>query len=262
MMSSPRPSPSCGSVQRRRLSTRSGFTLLEILISLAIVGILISILLPVLGHARDAGYRTVCAGNLRQVGVAFQAYLHDHNRFPKADFTPDWRYGGVEFVGQDRVATITADRPINHYVSDRLPTEAGELVGLFRCPGDRGVWRPGRPAGPGDGVIDGRTAFDAFGTSYRANGVLMDSKLAGIDEHGRALREHDVFVDRGKLLVLGDAVWAYVAMLPGGKPLDPAGLDASWHRTPRGGNMLAMDGSTRFVDFEREPSRYTIMPRP
>lgn len=247
---------------RRRKLPPSGFTLLEILVSIAIVAILISILLPVLGHARDAGYRTVCAGNLRQVGVAYQAYLHDHSRFPKADLSPDWRYGGVEFLGDDRVATINSDRPINPYISDRLPTEAGELVGLFRCPADRGVWRQGRPAGPGDGATEGRSAFDTFGTSYRANGILMDSKLAGIDEHRRTLREHEVFVDRGKLLVLADAVWAYAAAMPGGQPLEPAGFDASWHRSPRAGNMLAMDGSTRFVDFEREPTRYTIMPRP
>lgn len=58
----------------------SGFTLVEMLIVLAIVGILAAILLPVFASVRDASRRTVCASNLRQIGLAMEAYAQDNNR--------------------------------------------------------------------------------------------------------------------------------------------------------------------------------------
>lgn len=60
------------------LSAR-GFTLIELLVSIAIIGLLISILLPSLGRAREMGRRTVCSSNMRQIGVGFYQYSEDNN---------------------------------------------------------------------------------------------------------------------------------------------------------------------------------------
>jgi len=65
-----------GRVIRRR--SRFGFTLIELLVVIAIIGVLASLLLPVLSRARQKGQRTVCLGNLRQIGYAFRLYLDDH----------------------------------------------------------------------------------------------------------------------------------------------------------------------------------------
>ena len=68
-------------VARRR--NQPGFTLIELLIVIAIIGVLASLLLPVLNRARQKGQRTVCLGNLRQIGYAFRLYLDDHeDQFP------------------------------------------------------------------------------------------------------------------------------------------------------------------------------------
>lgn len=56
------------------LSRRSGFSLPELLIVVAIMGMLVSVLLPALGRAREAARRATCQGNLKQWGLVFEMY--------------------------------------------------------------------------------------------------------------------------------------------------------------------------------------------
>ncbi|MCE9547246.1 MAG: type II secretion system GspH family protein [Planctomycetia bacterium] len=53
-----------------RLRTRA-FTLVELLIVMAVIGILVALLMPVLGSARESARATACQNNLRQIGAAF-----------------------------------------------------------------------------------------------------------------------------------------------------------------------------------------------
>lgn len=57
---------------------RSGFTVIELLVVLAIIGLLIALLLPGLAWAREAARRAKCSSNLHQFGVGTQAYATDH----------------------------------------------------------------------------------------------------------------------------------------------------------------------------------------
>lgn len=59
-----------------------GFTLVEILIVLAIIGILAAILFPVFKGVRERANQTSCASNLQQIGLAVSMYRNDEKRFP------------------------------------------------------------------------------------------------------------------------------------------------------------------------------------
>jgi type II secretory pathway pseudopilin PulG len=56
------------------------FTIVELLVVISIVALLISLLLPALGSARDAARLTVCASQLRQAGIGMHAYASEHDQ--------------------------------------------------------------------------------------------------------------------------------------------------------------------------------------
>lgn len=75
--------------ERRRLGSktaaRTGFTIIELLVTIGVIGLLIALLLPAVQSARQAAYRVDCANRLHQIGLATQNYADVHRGvFPPA----------------------------------------------------------------------------------------------------------------------------------------------------------------------------------
>ena len=70
-------------------SGAQAFTLLELLVTVAVLAILASLILPALGRAKDRGRAIVCLNNLRQWSLATQLYALDHDDFLPPEGTPN-----------------------------------------------------------------------------------------------------------------------------------------------------------------------------
>ncbi|MBI3118956.1 MAG: type II secretion system protein, partial [Candidatus Hydrogenedentes bacterium] len=68
-----------------------GFTLVELLVVMAIIAILMAMLLPALSRARESARKTTCASNLRQMGAIFQMFAQEHEGIWPLRHAPYWQ---------------------------------------------------------------------------------------------------------------------------------------------------------------------------
>ena len=118
-------------------SSRAGFTLIEVLVTLGIIGILISLLIPAVQSAREAARRATCVSNLRQIGIAIQSYVAGLKVYPagQAGFSPHVMM--LPYLEQRPLYdSINFNAGHNALIGELNQTAFSTAVAIFVCPAD------------------------------------------------------------------------------------------------------------------------------
>jgi prepilin-type N-terminal cleavage/methylation domain-containing protein len=114
----------------QRLHT-AHFTLIELLVVVAIIGILVSILLPALSSARKKTETAVCMSNLKQIYTATATYSAKNN-----NFFPQTLSGGGYISWDDNLSGYDGRTPLTYAekIAGALPAGYQDTIGIYRCP--------------------------------------------------------------------------------------------------------------------------------
>ena len=229
------------------------FTLIEVLMVIAIISLLVAILLPALSAARSASKKVACQTNLRQLATAWHSYLDANDGHFLQGVNTHLNYGGQQGAGD---VAFTGPKPLNTHVN--LPVVVPDGAGVFRCPSDVGT--PIAPQG----------CISYYGTSYMTNLMLIGQDqlpvspsdpcknvLRSINNRLQDLRRSRIG-NEGTLALLGDFGW-YAAQ----NRYDNSRIE--WHVKPYTHNLAFMDGHVDFVRLRKGmyvTDQYKVIPFP
>ncbi|MCA9064414.1 MAG: DUF1559 domain-containing protein [Planctomycetaceae bacterium] len=187
-----------------RRSSVQGFTILELLTVMGIIAVLVILILPAVGSAREAARRMQCVNNLKQVGIALHQYHDTYASFPSGlqwessqKSAYGWSVGLLPFLEQpDLYHQVHRDYPLSH---DSNEAARKQTLPMLLCPSDITVpqftlYSDESAFAPGKALIELPTAsyFGVFGVSepdeadlsshHRGEGTFLESRAVRLAE--------------------------------------------------------------------------------
>ncbi len=200
------------------LRKRRGFTLIELLVVIAIIGILVGLLLPAVQSAREAGRRTACLNNMRQIGLAMHAYEGKKSSLPgwrnkltgQLDVSwptvilPDLERKDIFNEWNTYVPAATNPADINYSLSDIPAKKLQPVVETFMCPSsppntlEKGSISYAMNGGSGLEAVF--PLINGSVTQYRGDGVGLD-RIGGNQTDNHRYPKKDINLD---IITTGD----------------------------------------------------------
>jgi prepilin-type N-terminal cleavage/methylation domain-containing protein len=119
--------------------TRRAFTLIELLVVIAIIAVLIGLLLPAVQKVREAANRLSCANHLKQLGLAFHAYLDTNQQsFPPFGLPTPKDYSGSNNANWPKVAHAWGTRLLPYIEQANLYSQY-DFTQAFNAPANTNV---------------------------------------------------------------------------------------------------------------------------
>ena len=179
---------------KQRSRRRVGFTLIELLVVITIIGMLVSMLLPAVQAAREAGRRIVCTNNIKQLALATHNYENTNRRLPGYQHLVGagaldtdksvvaWHVVIAPFIENSNISDIFRDSPT------KLGNTASAYtyVEFFNCPSDP----PPDFTEPYNAYIANAGSYTASSGSSSGSGTNINNDAADM------LRADGVFHDR------------------------------------------------------------------
>lgn len=241
-----------------------GFTLVELLVVIAIIAMLLSILVPALGKAREQGRRIVCANNQKTMGVGDRIYSQESDDWHVPIFNGLNSNNWLWFQNPLFVKIIAMKGRFNREESEGY-SASGTMPQDFKCPTDKRTVANG-------GLLRYGNAKGASieGVSFGMNSVGLRSKACrdwcyydkGPDiRKAHTLKTLAVVSPSNKFFIM-DSEWAYVDYWEAnyltcwdliGDKMGGPDPDGNWHwdapayRHREGANMVFYDGHIKYL---------------
>lgn len=191
-----------------------GFTLVELMVVIAIIGVLVALLLPAIQSARESARRTQCLNNLKQLGVALHNYVSAEKHFPPGAVAktypaqpkhPETFYRWsvlahlLPYLENSSVRdlldlSLPLYMPAAGYpVADRNKAGIAKILPEFLCPSDIGQpvksdWGPTNYVACAGSGAGGGTPFDTDGVFY-VNSATSFTQIGDGSSHTAAISE-------------------------------------------------------------------------
>ena len=121
---------------------RSAFSLVELLVVLAVIGLLTALILPAVQNAREAARRMQCRNNLKQIGLALHNYIEIQGAFPISWGETRWTADSRNAAWPALVLPHLDQTPLYSQIGFSNPLDpgnrsvAGRVVPVYLCPSD------------------------------------------------------------------------------------------------------------------------------